>query len=139
MPNKEYYLKNRERLLAAQKKYQTDHKKERDAYYAGWLKQNKDSVKVYKKTYEKSRRDEIKDKLFNTLGRICKKCGYCDVRALQIDHIEGGGTKHRKSVTGIAYYNSIFNDPELLTKYQILCANCNAIKKLENNEYDRNG
>ena len=70
---------------------------------------------------------ELRDRIFNLLGKKCVWCGY-DVRdALQIDHINGGGRKEIASFSSItAYYNHI-----LETKgngYQILCANCNTLK-----------
>lgn len=67
--------------------------------------------------------------IIDKLGGKCIKCGFNDYRALQIDHIHGGGRKERKEV--------IFNNEYILKhkdKYQILCANCNTIKKIENFE-----
>lgn len=77
-----------------------------------------------------------KGAIFGALGCMCNKCGFSDMRALQIDHINGDGAKHRAE-TGAAnsYYASILKS--ILAgekKYQILCANCNWIKKEENNE-----
>jgi hypothetical protein len=50
-------------------------------------------------------------------------------RALQIDHKTGGGGKHRKS-EGWKYRTNLHKIPtELLRKqFQLLCANCHAIK-----------
>ena len=59
------------------------------------------------------------------------KCGFSDIRALQIDHVNGGGTRHCKKVgTGAKFYRWIIkmNYPKGL---QVLCANCNWIKKIE--------
>ena len=72
------------------------------------------------------------------VGRVCIGCGYNDLRALQIDHVEGGGSAERKSkkLNGYQYYQHIYN--EVLSgeksKYQTLCANCNRIKCIENHE-----
>ena len=60
------------------------------------------------------------------LGGVCKKCGFSDVRALQIDHINGGGVKELKKVI-----RSVLNKEN---KYQLLCANCNWIKRVLNKE-----
>lgn len=70
-------------------------------------------------------------------GAHCRKCGFADVRALQIDHINGGGRKHRLNLGrgfGYQYYQDILDDPAIADKYQILCANCNWIKRHECNE-----
>jgi hypothetical protein len=62
----------------------------------------------------------------------CVQCGFSDIRALQIDHINGGGGKHfRESVSSARYYKEMLVYPE---NYQILCANCNWIKRYTNNE-----
>jgi len=68
------------------------------------------------------------------LGGECVRCGFDDYRALQIDHINGNGTKERKSMTKNyhkAVIASVLNNEN---KYQLLCANCNWIKRVENNE-----
>ncbi len=65
------------------------------------------------------------------LGGKCVKCGFSDARALCIDHINGGGGGERKLFGG-NYYNSVLKKIKLGNcDYQILCANCNAIKKIE--------
>lgn len=67
------------------------------------------------------------------------KCGFDDPRALQIDHINGGGHAERlakpsswKFSCNAAYQRmrQRFLDGEL----QVLCANCNWIKRAENAE-----
>lgn len=65
----------------------------------------------------------------------CNKCGFNDIRALQIDHIHGGGSKHITSFTSRHIYMvGILNDSDAKSKFQILCANCNWIKRVENKE-----
>lgn len=66
----------------------------------------------------------------------CVKCGFRDVRALSIDHINGGGTEDRKSdpkLVGqsVYYYLHKYGYP---SGYQTLCMNCQFIKRVENNE-----
>ena len=68
------------------------------------------------------------------LGGKCVRCGFSDSRALQIDHINGGGTKDIRSSSG-SYSKKVqksFAEDEGM--YQLLCANCNWIKRSENNE-----
>lgn len=81
---------------------------------------------------------ENKSKLMIILGgKICKKCGYNkDERALQIDHINGGGVKERRKGYTYQVFKKYVDDPELARKtLQVLCANCNQIKKFENKEF----
>jgi hypothetical protein len=65
----------------------------------------------------------------------CNICGYdTDVRALQIDHVAGGGSAEIRHGwgAGIAYYRRVLADAT--GRYQLLCANCNKIKRHEKNE-----
>src|SRR3990167_1976631 len=88
---------------------------------------------------KKSRRDLIK-----LMGGKCCKCGFSDIRALQIDHVNSDGYLERaywKKIGGYSseyYLNNVeksFNNNEGI--YQLLCANCNWIKRAENLECAR--
>lgn len=70
------------------------------------------------------------------LGDVCSRCGFRDPRALQIDHIYGGGrAQQRAGINGIKFYKHVLeNLREDRPQYQLLCANCNWIKRHENNE-----
>ena len=75
----------------------------------------------------------IRDRLIIRLGGKCKKCGFLDKRGLQLDHIKGDGYKERNGRT--LYKRLLDMDlEEVKNNYQILCANCNWIKRFENNE-----
>ena len=67
---------------------------------------------------------------------LCSECGFGDINALSIDHINGRGTQHKKSLGipgGIAFYCWLKKQgfPE---GYQTLCMNCQWIKKVKNRE-----
>jgi len=89
---------------------------------------------------------KIKKRAFEHLGGIiCSKCGFDDIRALQVDHIEGGGKKEyhgSENPLGFGkhfYYHILrMTKEEAREKHQVLCANCNWIKRDENNECARN-
>jgi hypothetical protein len=80
----------------------------------------------------------LREKAMAFLGGKCANpnClvpnGYTDKRCLQIDHINGVWDEPR--LVGIALYEDILENPESRKKYQILCANCNWIKRAEKNE-----
>ncbi len=60
------------------------------------------------------------------LGGVCTCCGEKNPEFLQIDHIDGGGGKHRrekKYSTSKLYYQIIKGTIE--HKVRLLCANCN--------------
>jgi hypothetical protein len=84
------------------------------------------------KEKHKVRRDKIRDLIHERLGKKCKRCGFADKRALQIDHIFGGGSKELREIGNTyTYYLRLSVLPNLLERYQLLCANCNWIKKSE--------
>ncbi len=68
------------------------------------------------------------------LGSACCKCGFSDYRAFHIDHINSDGNKE-KYRSGATYWNQIIKSVLAKeNKYQLLCANCNFIKRHEANE-----
>lgn len=74
---------------------------------------------------------ELKKRIFSALGDRCSICGFADHRALQIDHVDGGGYKHRKRV-GSGYYQDILKGVLGESgEYRLLCANCNFIQGIE--------
>lgn len=93
-----------------------------------------EKTRYQKRKQAKERKRILRNKIITYLGKKCVRCGFDDYRALQIDHVNGGGNVERKIYwQTIQYYNHILT---LLStnKYQLLCANCNWIKREENNE-----
>ena len=82
---------------------------------------------------------EFRGVLFEKLGGArCVRCGFANVRALQLDHVDGGGNQHRKALaSGTAYYRALskMSATELVATFQVLCANCNVIKREEREEW----
>lgn len=69
-----------------------------------------------------------KEKVFKRFGYKCFLCGFNDFRALQIDHINNDGFLERK-INSTVRYKKVLKDTT--GKYQLLCANCNWIKRYE--------
>lgn len=97
-----------------------------------WVEKNKETHKEYQRNWSKKKLFEIKELIYDKLGHSCCRCGFDDKRALCIDHINGGGFSELRSYSVFRYYKKVLEDDEGL--YQILCHNCNWIKKHENNE-----
>lgn len=75
----------------------------------------------------------LKEQIFDKFGHKCIQCGFEDKRALQIDHIDGGGNQEHLEIPNThRFYRKVLDDTD--NKYQILCANCNWIKRAERNE-----
>ena len=84
---------------------------------------------------QKEINSKIRPKLIKLLGNKCIKCGFTDIRALQIDHKNGGGRKEHKKFGNQQLYRYYLKHPiEAKNKLQILCANCNWIKRVEKKE-----
>lgn len=86
--------------------------------------------------YQKLYLRKIRVSVIEKMGGKCVKCGFDNIHALQIDHINGDGSKERKERKYKGNFHkhvlkSILNKEN---RYQLLCANCNWIKKFENNE-----
>lgn len=81
------------------------------------------------------RQREVLQQIHQKYGPRCHICGFDkDVRALQIDHVHGGGSAEIRGGrgAGLAYYMRVLRDTT--GRYQLLCANCNKIKRHENKE-----
>ena len=69
------------------------------------------------------------------LGGVCTRCGFSDRRALEVDHVYGGGKLGRLG-------GQIDGSPQTIRivkshpdQFQLLCANCHKIKTYENGDY----
>jgi len=117
---KAYREKNRDRINAYQKAY-----KQGIGY---------DKFNGQQRFYTQLRRARCME----LLGNRCCKCGFDNVLALQFDHVSGGGTKERKKAkSNRALYNAMYQEileGNVEGHYQLLCANCNWIKRTENKE-----
>lgn len=115
---KRYRQEHREQLIEYNRKYRETHRE----YFIDY------NEKIYG-YYRKA--------IFKELGEFCNHCGMNDIRCLQIDHIDGGGSKEKKLHKNNYFYYKIIYEKILSgsTEYQILCANCNWIKRSQNREF----
>ncbi len=94
-------------------------------------------------SYTKKCRDKTKANVMTHYGNgvcLCLMCGENRLDCLTIDHINGGGTKHLKSLGlyGATFYRWLISNNYPIG-YQTLCANCQLIKKMANGECRRKG
>lgn len=126
-----------------------------------WQVKNKTQLKIYNKErwqkkgiemakryrpYSRNYRRKLKEQVLRhySLNLKCVgwngvKCPFdcSDMRCLSIDHIEGGGLEHRKKIrsnNGTGFYRWL-RDHNYPKGYQVLCMNCQFIKRVENYEY----
>lgn len=100
------------------------HKEQRRAYSSWYRRTYKDKLS----TQRKIRNLRIKlETMAHYGGAECVCCGETTVEFLCFDHIDGGGTQHRKQLGNMGrqfyYWLKLNNYPE---GYRILCYNCNS-------------
>ena len=111
---REYYAKNRERLkeYQRQRRQQPEHKERQQKYTREW-------------------KDRTFKKILEHYGKVCACCGESNQKFLTVDHINGGGTRQRKTHrtdTGTQaswYLRGWIVKNDFPDGFQILCINCN--------------
>jgi len=81
--------------------------------------------------------EDIKTKCFDLLGGKCVQCGFSDYRALNVDHINRRQAWEKKKRGGADIYLRILKGKRSTNDLQLLCCNCNWIKKHENHEVSK--
>jgi len=93
----------------------------------------KKKVKIFKRDRNivlgkaKKYRQIIKQQTIRAYGGKCACCGVSEIEFLTIDHINGGGEKHRASigkVGGSPFYRWLKNN-DYPKGFRVLCWNCN--------------
>lgn len=85
--------------------------------------------------YKRHRSCSMREKVLQLLGNRCANCGNNDSRVLQLDHKFGATEKQGEYLrSGTALYEALACGRKKLLDFQLLCANCNVIKKHERQE-----
>ena len=132
--NRQYREKNREKVRAWHRAWAETHRDARNAAHKASRLARIDIIRERERITSFTRRKKVRDEALEHLGNRCVRCGFTDWRALQIDHVNGSGTKqhaHKKSFSWF-YKEVIASVPGEI--YQLLCANCNQIKRYEKGE-----
>ena len=116
------------------KEYRLAHKEERKAYDSTPERRRNQRLSC-KKSEAKIKREVLAH--YGNGALACVSCGFDDIRALSIDHINGGGTQHTEGLNrhgGAGFYRWLHKSgyPE---GYQVLCMNCQFVKRVEQREY----
>lgn len=109
--NRNYQIKNHERLLRQRRERYRKNRKKEMKYIKEWQKKNPIKYReyVFRSQYRKKLR------IINKLGGKCSKCGYDDLASLEIHHLDPT-VKERDN----DYKKEGFD----LEKVVLLCANC---------------
>ena len=90
-----------------------------------WRARRPDHALAYQRSWKAALRSEV----LSHYGGACACCGESEPKFLGLDHIDGGGTKHRNELglRGDAVYGWAKREgyPPI---FQVLCHNCNMAK-----------
>jgi hypothetical protein len=113
--------------------YYLKHKENRDEYNRKKREENPKLQNFFSnRSYHKTRLEVI---AHYSPDISCVKCGFKNhIAALSIDHIDGSGNEMRRNVKGHSQIYRWLKKNEYPEGYQVLCMNCQFIKKHENNE-----
>ena len=137
-------------------------KEERNQYQKKWRERNherdKEKNRKYRRKYVETHREKIREFARNKsrswkvliLSHYggehpqCECCGESESKFLTVDHIKGGGKKHRKAIGkhGNTFYRWLVQN-EYPSGFRILCYNCNCASghwgKCPHEEMRKNG
>ena len=127
-----------------QKKWDAEHKEYKKIKAREWKSKNKEYLKAYKKKYYKEHKESEKEysrkrnkqrrnKLLDIISNgnpVCVRCGCNDTRLLEINHINGGGTKEVRGKV-VTFWNNIIKGTRATDDLELLCKVCNAWHALE--------
>lgn len=117
--DKTYYATHRKEKRVYQVVYRAAHPKETRAYSRAYAASHNEEERARKQTHHAKQ----KKALINRYGGRCACCGEDRIEFMTIDHIHGGGAKHRAEIGNV--YSTILKEPYNPDKYQVLCHNCN--------------
>jgi hypothetical protein len=139
--NHNYYLKHQtEKLQESADRYSKNKKHLLDLRHKRYLLQRADTSKTDHERYIKTRNEVIQalgGKCVNPYNLFPHPDWCNDLSCLQVDHIHGGGRQEvKKFPNSLSFYKYVLEQVKLSSKeYQLLCANCNLIKRDKNREF----
>jgi hypothetical protein len=75
-------------------------------------------------------KSRIRERLYDMYGNKCVLCGFDNILALTLDHINNNGAEERKALgeRGV-YYRAL--EKYRPNEYRIICMNCQFIERVE--------
>jgi len=126
MSEKEYAQRYYQEHKEEQKAYREAHKEERSIYMKGWYSKNKIEQQNRARLY----REKLRIEIIQHYGGKCICCGEIEITFLTIDHINGSGRQHRKSLGGANRFYLWLKRNNFPEGFQVLCMNCNWSKRM---------
>ena len=126
---------NPEKVQDSYRRYREKHSAELKIRSKAARAKRKEYYDEQNKAYAREWKRKLRTSIIERMGGKCVRCGFADHRALQVDHIHGGGEKERRSYANLYQFFKTLAVNIDSSKYQLLCANCNTIKRIENGEH----
>jgi len=130
---KKWRRDNPEKVRSYSRKYREAHREVVLARYRNYHKTHKEKEHLSRIEYNKIHKEEkrlerieLRKEVLKHYGGKCACCGETTYEFLSIDHINGGGRKHREEIYRlICPWLKKNNYPD---GFQVLCFNCNQAK-----------
>ncbi len=136
MCHKNYYQARKQQWREEWRNYKLRHPERMLLYASNHRNAHPADVRLSMRKYN----DRLRVKLLLLLGGCeCRSCHYdTNVYALQIDHIDGNGREDERRLgrSHAMYRYYLLHPEEALSKLQVLCANCNYIKRYHTDVVD---
>lgn len=120
-----YYRENKDRIRPLQIDYQKRTAQSRSESAKVRHEKNKEAQNARNRERHRMRKRQVLEH-YGGSPPSCACCGESIYEFLSIDHIEGGGSQHRK-VTGSDTYRVLLAEG-LPAGYRVLCMNCNTAR-----------
>ena len=88
-----------------------------------------DNQRPERKEYKRQYKQNLRSQIIQLYGCQCLGCGNPHYGFLEIDHILGGGTQHRKECGSLPMYKAILAEGYRPDKYRVLCKVCNQLAR----------
>ena len=115
---------SREERLAKKRAYNKEYYKRTREKQLEWKRIWREENRGYATEWSRQHRKKVKEMVFDHYGRSCQCCGETAMEFLTIDHIGGGGNKHREEI-GRSYTYPWLVSNGFPDGFRTLCMNCN--------------
>ena len=108
--------------------------RDRRQWWQGYRERRKERGRITERRKYRETRIALREQVLALFGSACPRCGYsADHRALQIDHVNGDGARERQEGGySLSWYRGVLRSVQAgEQRYQVLCCNCNWLKRYE--------
>jgi hypothetical protein len=131
MAQREYKERHPDKIKESKRRHYLKNKEDINKKCREYSKNNRERLRIVSKTWRNKYQLELRIKVmgyYSNGSMSCECCGENTVEFLSIDHINGGGAAHRRSLKmkagGYMFYRWLINNG-YPGGFRVLCHNCN--------------